>query len=86
MLIGTVKEIKRHEYRVGIAPDPARAYIAHGHDVYVQRGAGEGSSYTDSMYEAAGCKMLDTAEEVFEKCDMIVKVKEPLTPEYPLIR
>ena len=58
-------------------------------DVYkrqVQRGAGEGSSFTDEMYENMGCVLLDTAEEVFGTCDMIVKVKEPLEPEYKLIR
>ena len=86
MVVGTVKEIKKHEYRVGLTPNAARAYISRGHAVYAQRGAGEGSSYPDSMYEAVGCRMLDTAKEVFDKCDMIVKVKEPLEPEYSLIR
>lgn len=86
MIVGTVKEIKKHEYRVGMAPNAARAYIGRGHTVYVQRGAGEGSSYPDGLYEAAGCTMLDTEAEVFAKCDMIVKVKEPLADEYPLMR
>ena len=86
MNVGTVKEIKTHEYRVGLTPNAARAYASNGHTVYVQRGAGVGSSFPDSLYEAAGCTMLDTAKEVYDICDMIVKVKEPLAPEYDLIR
>lgn len=86
MKVGTVTEIKKHEYRVGLTPNSAKAFIDHGHTVYVQRGAGEGSSFTDEMYENMGCVLLDTAEEVFGTCDMIVKVKEPLEPEYKLIR
>ncbi|MEA4853085.1 MAG: alanine dehydrogenase [Christensenella sp.] len=86
MKIGTVTEIKKHEYRVGLTPNAARAYISHGHEVFIQKGAGAGSSFPDELYCAAGCHMLDTAREVFDTCDMIVKVKEPLEPEYALIR
>jgi len=86
MILGTVKEIKTHEYRVGLTPGAASAFIKHGHTVYVQRGAGEGSSYPDHMYEEAGCKMAETAAEVFDICEMIVKVKEPLESEYSLIK
>ncbi len=86
MKIGTVTEIKKHEYRVGITPNFAKLYISHGHSVFVQRGAGEGSGFDDKEYEAAGCTMLGRAEDVFGCSDMIIKVKEPLPPEYPLIR
>jgi len=84
--LGTVREIKHHEYRVGLTPGNVRDYIRAGHSVYVQTGAGGGSSFTDEMYEDAGATMLPTAEDVWATCDMIVKVKEPLTPEYPLMR
>ncbi|MHB9293323.1 alanine dehydrogenase [Hollandina sp. SP2] len=86
MKIGTVKEIKKHEYRVGLTPKAAEAYKNHGHTVLVQKGAGEGSGYPDEYYVAAGCKLVDRAEDVFGESDMIVKVKEPLQAEYPLIR
>lgn len=86
MKVGTVTEIKKHEYRVGLTPKSAKAFIDHGHLVYVQRGAGDGSGYGDEIYEQAGCTLLDTAKEVFDICEMIVKVKEPLEPEYRLIR
>jgi len=86
MKIGTVTEIKKHEYRVGLTPDSARTYIEHGHSIAVQKGAGLGSSFSDAEYAAAGCRLVDTAAEVFASCDMIVKVKEPLEAEYGLIR
>ncbi|MCL1845491.1 MAG: alanine dehydrogenase [Defluviitaleaceae bacterium] len=86
MKIGTVKEIKTHEYRVGLTPGNVRDYITRGHEVFVQSGAGEGSSLTDEMYKDAGAKILKTAEEIWQTCDMVAKVKEPLEPEYNLIR
>jgi alanine dehydrogenase len=86
MKIGTVKEIKKHEYRVGMTPDAVRAYSAHGHTVYIEKGAGEGAGFDDAEYEAAGAKMLSNASDVFSECDMIVKVKEPLPDEYELMR
>lgn len=86
MKIGTVKEIKKHEYRVGLTPAAAEAYVKHGHTVFVQKSAGEGSAYSDKLYLAAGCTILDRAGDVYESSDMIVKVKEPLEEEYNLIR
>lgn len=86
MIVGSVKEIKKHEYRVGMTPDNARDYIHHGHTVLVQKGAGVGSSFADEDYAEAGAQMLDTADEVWAKADMIVKVKEPLADEYPKMR
>ncbi|MCL2225856.1 MAG: alanine dehydrogenase [Defluviitaleaceae bacterium] len=86
MKVGTVKEIKKYEYRVGLTPDNVREYIAHGHEVFVQATAGEGSSFTDEDYTAAGAKILPDAKAVWDTCDMIVKVKEPLADEYELMR
>ncbi|MCL1787039.1 MAG: alanine dehydrogenase [Defluviitaleaceae bacterium] len=86
MKIGTVTEIKNNEYRVGLTPGNVRDYIKNGHEVYVQAGAGEGSSLTDEEYREAGATLLDTAQAVWATCDMIIKVKEPLAAEYPLIR
>lgn len=86
MKIGVPTEIKKHEYRVGLAPEFAAAYVAAGHDVYIQKGAGEGSSYSDELYTAVGCNILPTAEDIYETADMIIKVKEPLEPEYSLMR
>ena len=82
MNIGCVKEIKTHEYRVGMTPDNVRAYIANGHIVYVERGLGNGSSFSDNEYHEAGAFILDTAPEVWEIAEMIIKVKEPLPEEY----
>ena len=86
MKIGCVKEIKKYEYRVGLTPDNVREYVHHGHAVCIEAGAGEGSSFPDSAYGAAGATVLGTAKEVWSACDMIVKVKEPLEEEYPLMR
>ena len=86
MRIGTVKEIKRYEYRVGLTPSNVREYVNHGHEVFVQKGAGAGSSFSSEEYAAAGATVLNTAKEVWDTCDMIVKVKEPLPDEYPLMR
>lgn len=86
MKIGCVKEIKPHEYRVGMTPDNVHEYIAHGHTVVIETKAGEGSGFSDDEYLAAGAQIADTAEEVWRRSDMIVKVKEPLEPEYPLMR
>jgi len=86
MKVGTVKEIKTLEFRVGLTPSNVGAYVARGHEVFVQAGAGLGSYIEDAEYAAAGATILATAEEVWAKCDMIVKVKEPLAPEFPLMR
>lgn len=86
MKVGCVKEIKTMEFRVGMTPDNAKEYAEHGHEVYVESGAGEGSAYADADYAAAGARVLDRAADVWAACDMIVKVKEPLAEEYPLMR
>ena len=86
MNIGCVKEIKKQEFRVGLTPDNAHEYYAHGHKVFIQSAAGEGSGYSDSEYVCAGAEVLTAAKEVWEASDMIIKVKEPLEEEIPLIR
>ncbi|MCL2762906.1 MAG: alanine dehydrogenase [Treponema sp.] len=86
MKIGTVKEIKNHEYRVGLTPNAAGAYKNAGHTVFVEKGAGEGCGYTDEQYVTAGAKILAAAKDVWAEAEMIVKVKEPLASEYGLIR
>ena len=86
MLVGVPKEIKNHEYRVGLTPESAREYIAAGHQVMVQTGAGLGISKTDDDYRAIGAQIVDTAEEVFASAQMIVKVKEPQPSEWVQLR
>ena len=86
MLIGVPKEIKNHEYRVGLAPSSVRELVNHSHSVQIQAGAGLGIGMSDEDYVAAGATIIATAEEIFAKCDMIVKVKEPQPSEYDLIR
>ena len=81
MKIGVPKEIKNHEYRVGLVPASVYELTLHGHEVYVQASAGQGIGLDDSEYEAVGAKILPDAEEVFEKAEMIVKVKEPQAGE-----
>ena len=81
MLIGVPKEIKNHEYRVGLAPSSVREVIAHGHSVQVQVNAGEGIGATDDDYRSAGATIVDNASHIFSEVDMIVKVKEPLESE-----
>ena len=82
MNIGCVKEIKKQEYRVGMTPDNVKSYVNAGHAVCIERGAGEGSGFKDSEYSAAGAALCGSAEEVWEKSDMIIKVKDPLLEEY----
>ena len=86
MKIGLPKEIKDNEYRVGLTPAGVQALKDAGHEVFVQKTAGEGSGFADEQYVNAGAKMLDTADEVWQTGDMIVKVKEPVAPEYPRMR
>ncbi|MFC4292381.1 alanine dehydrogenase [Sphingorhabdus arenilitoris] len=86
MHIGVPKEIKVHEYRVGLTPPSVREYIARGHQVTVQSGAGEGILCTDEAYIAAGAKIAASAAEIFASADMIVKVKEPQASEWPMLR
>ena len=84
MKIGCVKEIKNNEYRVGLTPDNVKAYVAAGHDVYMEKGAGVGSGFADNEYVEAGASLIEKAEDVWNMVDMMVKVKEPLPEEYPL--
>ena len=86
MLVGVPKEIKTHEYRVGLVPGSVRELIHHGHRVVVQSGAGEGSGFPDAAYEAVGAHIAPTEHQVFAEADMIVKVKEPLAPEIAMLR
>ena len=86
MEIGSVKEIKKHEYRVGLTPSCVRAYRSAGHTVRVQRLSGIDAGFEDEEYERAGAVMCDTAEEIWKKSEMIVKVKEPQPEEYPRMR
>ncbi|MBI4715613.1 MAG: alanine dehydrogenase, partial [Nitrospirae bacterium] len=86
MRIGVPKEIKDHEYRVAMIPAGVRTLAEAGHTVFVQAGAGEGSGIPDEAYRAAGASILPSAKEVYAKAEMIVKVKEPLPSEIPLLR
>lgn len=86
MLIGVPKEIKNHEYRVGMVPSSVRELVLHGHQVVVQTQAGGGIGFSDDDYVAAGATVLGTAEEVFAQAEMIVKVKEPQAVERARLR
>jgi alanine dehydrogenase len=86
MLIGVPKEIKNHEYRVGMIPASVRELTAHGHKVIVEHNAGIGIGYTDADYQAVGAEIRETPEEIFAEAEMIVKVKEPLAEERARIR
>ena len=86
MRVGCPKEIKNHEYRVGLTPAAVREYVAHGHEVLVQAGAGAGIGADDNSYRAAGAAIADSAADVFARSDMIVKVKEPQPEEWVQLR
>ena len=86
MRVGVPSEIKVHEYRVGLTPGTVREYVAHGHQVVVQSGAGAGIMASDDAYRAAGAEIAATAAEIFAGCDMIVKVKEPQPSEWFQLR
>ena len=86
MKIGIPKEIKNNENRVGATPAGVKELVAHGHELFVQHTAGDGSGFHDEEYVAAGAKILPTIEDVYATADMIIKVKEPIEPEYKLIR
>ena len=86
MIIGVPKEIKNNENRVGLTPAGVKEIIKRGHQVYVQQSAGANSGFADEAYLAAGANLLPTIDEVYAIAEMIVKVKEPIAPEYPLIR
>lgn len=86
MIVGIPKEIKNNENRVGMIPAGVAELVKNGHKVYVQHTAGEGSGFADGEYVAAGATILPTIEDVYAQSEMIVKVKEPIEPEYELIR
>ena len=77
MKLGCPTEIKPQEFRVGMTPNAAMEAVYHGHEVFIQSGAGLGAGFADQDYVDAGAQILDTAEEIFAVADMIVKVKEP---------
>src|SRR5947199_4913600 len=86
MIVGVPTEIKEQENRVGLIPSTAAQLTKRGHTVLVQKGAGLGSGYTDEAYTQAGARIIDDAAQLFREAEMIVKVKEPLPPEYGLLR
>ena len=86
MKVGIPKEIKNNENRVGMTPAGVAELVRRGHEVSVQHTAGEGSGFADDKYVKAGARILPTIEAVYRECDMIVKVKEPIEPEYELVR
>jgi alanine dehydrogenase len=86
MRVGCPKEIKNHEYRVGLTPGAVREYVAHGHEVIVETKAGAGIGADDDAYRAAGAKIVPTAADIFQKADMVVKVKEPQPSEWAQLR
>ena len=86
MKIGCPAEIKPQEFRVGLTPNAAREAVGHGHEVMIQSGAGAGAGFEDATYEAAGARIVPTAEEVFAEAEMIVKVKEPQAAERRQLR
>ncbi|MBI4326774.1 MAG: alanine dehydrogenase, partial [Chloroflexi bacterium] len=86
MIIAVPKEIKEQELRVALLPSAAYQLIKRGHHVLVERGAGAGAGYPDADYSGAGATLLDDPAALFEKADLVVKVKEPLPSEYPFLR
>jgi len=86
MIIGVPKEVKNEEYRVAMTPMAAAVLTQAGHRVLVQAAGGEGSGFLDKEYADAGAKVVSSAEEVYSQADMIYKVKEPISSEYPLLR
>ncbi|RMH21229.1 MAG: alanine dehydrogenase [Gemmatimonadetes bacterium] len=86
MLIGVPKEIKREEYRVALTPAGAEALVQAGHQLVIEAGAGLGAGFTDDFYQKAGAEVVETADEVWARAEMILKVKEPIEPEWPRIR
>ncbi len=86
MRVGVPSEVKNHEYRVAATPAGVHELVSHGHEVFVQRGAGVGSSIPDEDFVGAGAKVLETADEVWEAGDLLLKVKEPVAEEYGRMR
>ncbi len=86
MKVGVPKEVKNHEYRVALTPVGTHELTAHGHEVYVERGAGVGSQISDDDYVSAGARILDSADDVWGTADLVLKVKEPVAEEYARMR
>src|ERR1700738_3504747 len=86
MIVGVPKEIKEQEQRVALLPSAVEQLTKRGHTVLVERNAGVGSGYSDQEYKNAGAEIIDLAKDVWAGADMIVKVKEPLPAEFPLLR
>jgi alanine dehydrogenase len=86
MIIGVPKEIKTEENRVAVTPTGVAGFVARKHQVLIQQGAGSGSGLTDDAYQAAGATIVDSAKEVWDRADLIMKVKEPQQSEFPLMR
>ena len=86
MIVGTVKEVKNNEFRIGLTPSSVREYVHHGHQVLVESNAGLGAGFTDVEYQAAGAEIVNKAADVWKRSDMIVKVKEPLESEFGYLR
>lgn len=86
MLIGVPREIKNFEYRVGAVPSSVREFVVNGHKVLVQQGAGEKIGFSDALYQAAGAEIVKSAEEIYKRADMIIKVKEPQPHECKMLR
>lgn len=86
MRVGTVRERKDGEYRVGLTPEGVFALRQHGHEVLVERGAGSGSGHPDAAYEASGGQLADSGDRVWAECGLVVKVKEPVESEYGYLR
>ena len=86
MIVGVPKEIKTQEYRVGLVPSSVKEFVNHGHEVLIESGAGAAINFTDDIYREAGAKIVGSAAEVFEKSDMVIKVKEPQASEVEMLR
>ena len=86
MIVGILKEIKAEENRVSMTPAGVEIMRQHGHTVLVEQDAGQGSGFADDLYAAAGAKVIDSAKEIYDRSDMVMHVKEPLPPEYGMIR
>ena len=86
MIVGVPKEIKEYENRVAITPEGAAALVERGHHVIIETGAGDGSGFPDDVYKSVGAEVVDTAEEVFQRAELILKVKEPQPSEYRFLR
>ena len=82
MLIGVPTEIKNNEYRVGLTPDSVSSIVNSGHTVFIQKGAGLGIGFTDENYTNSGALIINSAKEVYQKSELIIKVKEPVESEY----